>query len=111
VAYRTFPHSPLRPGRATFTASGSPGIGDFPMLLGHRFAFHRSRGGGIRTAPNALQLFVNPTVNPLAPFAMETACPSSDYDGAADATVVHWLAARLQTVAARVHRDRRYATM
>jgi hypothetical protein len=31
VSQRTFPHSPLRTGRARFRASGSPGIGDFPL--------------------------------------------------------------------------------
>jgi hypothetical protein len=30
MLFSTFPHSPLRTGHATFTAPGSPGIGDFP---------------------------------------------------------------------------------
>jgi hypothetical protein len=63
------------------------------------------------TSPGDLRLFVNPNVNPLPPFAMYAAFPRADYYGGSDTTVFHWLAARLQTVVSRVHRDRLYETM
>src|SRR5438132_294913 len=35
-----FPHSPLRTVHATFTAHGSPGIGDFPIRWSPAFVHH-----------------------------------------------------------------------
>jgi len=102
VPRRTVSKHPALQGLATsrcFSVIGSPFIG------AARFT------SDIRTSPNDLQLFVNPNVNPLAPFAMYVAFPRSDYYGASDAIVVHRLAARLQTIASRVHRDRLYETM
>jgi hypothetical protein len=84
---------PLRTVLAPFGAHGSPGIGDFPLLvIGSPFVGAARVTRDTRTSPSDLQLLVNPNVNPLAPFALYAAFPHSDYYGASDSLVWHrWM--------------------
>jgi hypothetical protein len=63
------------------------------------------------TSGDTRQLLDQNTVTPLPPFPLYAAFPRSEYYGGSDAIVVHRLAACLQTIASRVHRDRLYETM
>jgi hypothetical protein len=110
VSLRTFPHSPLRTGRATFIASGSPRV-DFPpsglllnLSLQHLRSLHFRSHGPF----TALLLLIDfATVNPLPSFALWLAFPTSDYYDGSDASISHRWAAHLNILVevSHVHID------
>jgi hypothetical protein len=59
-------------------------------VIGLSFIAAASVTGITRNSPGDLRLFVDPNVNPLAPFALYAAFPRSDYYGAFDAHALHW---------------------
>jgi hypothetical protein len=61
---------------------------DFPVIGSSCIGAARLTGD-TRTSPDDLQLFVNPNVNPLAPFPMWLAFPTSEYYGTSDACSLH----------------------
>jgi hypothetical protein len=77
--------SPLRTGRATFTASGSPRVGIPHWDCCTQFVID-SFSVLLQTSPESLSgLSEYPIVDSLAPFPMWLAFPTSEYYGASEA--------------------------
>jgi len=65
-------------------------------VIGSSFIGAARLTSNTKDSQGVLQLIVNPNVNPLAPFAVYAAFPRSDYYGASDAHMFHWVTAPLR---------------